>query len=127
MVMEDFTIDLKKFEKFISWSMKCQEPLIRGAAQESVLRMLINISDSEKICPNDPNVEILNLFRGKNGILIRGTDLHLEASDWLITKRDQDHSMIRDNAPHQTTLSQKRYVHLRQRYADERTLITALR
>ena len=81
--MEDFTIDFQKFEKFISWSMKCQEPLIRGAAQESVLRMLINISDSEKICPNDPNVEILNLFRGKSGILIRGNILQMEAFDWL--------------------------------------------
>ena len=81
-VMENFTIDLRKFEKFISQSMKCQEPLIRGAAQESVLRTLINISDPEKICQN-PNVEILNLFRGKSGILIRGTDLHMEAFDWL--------------------------------------------
>ena len=95
--MESFTIDLKKFEKFISWSMKCQEPLIRGAAQESVLRMLINISDSEKICQNDPNVEILNLFRGKGGILIRGTDLQMEAFDWLknnVIPESEDYSNI---------------------------------
>ena len=32
----------------------------------------------------------------------------LEVSDWLISKRVQVISMIRDNVPHQTTLSQKR-------------------
>ena len=41
---ENFKFDLKQINDFVIRSLKCQDPLIRGAAQECLLKSLFNLS-----------------------------------------------------------------------------------
>ena len=81
--MKEFKIDLKKLTNFLLCGMNGQEPLIRGAAQECLLRTLINISDSKNLFGDDNLEEFLKCFQGPRGILIRGTNLYNEVFKWV--------------------------------------------
>ena len=77
-VITGFEIDLNMVKQFNDDAFKCQEPLIRGAAQENLLLSLINFNTCAKVLfKNDINElkKFTNAFFGSKRILIRGTKL----------------------------------------------------
>lgn len=99
--VENFKIDLEQINHFVVKSLKCQDPLIRGAAQECLLKSLFNLSQSGSLF-NDKNIsDLKNFLKGFHGprkIIIRGTELYAKIcefiKDILVNLDDDENSLL---------------------------------
>ena len=73
-------IDFEQIKEFVSRNMKCQELLIRGAAQEYLLKIFINLTEAKNAF-QDLN-DLKNLLRTFN-VIIRGTEIYKHMCSWL--------------------------------------------
>ena len=84
--IENFKIDLNQINDFVVKSLKCQDPLIRGAAQECLLKSLFNLSRPESLFDDrDINAlkNFLKVFHGPRKIIIRGTELYAKICEYI--------------------------------------------
>ena len=75
-----YRIDFEQIKEFVSWNMKCQELLIRGAAQECLLKIFINLTVAKNAF-QDVN-DLQTLLRTFN-VVIRGTEIYKQMCHWL--------------------------------------------
>ena len=74
------SMDFRLIKDFVAWNMKCQELLIRGAAQECLLKIIINLTETKEIFQDLKDVQdLLKIF----SIVIRGTEVYESTCHWL--------------------------------------------